>query len=1065
MNITKTFVNKPTTVLIIFVVLVGLGLYATMDLPLDLLPDMELPYVAVMCSYPGAGPEEVENRVTRTLESALSSVTGIEYLGSSSSMGSSMVYVQLSMDVNIDEAMNDIRDKIDYIKGYLPEDCTAPMIYKLNPDVIPIMQYAISGNRTPEELRDFAETITPKLEQIDGVASVSVSGGREKAIIVDIPRDRLEAYNLTISQIAQMMAAQNISVSGGTITEEDLNYTISTVGEYSSIEDIKDTVISYKVAGSQQDAMLGGALPKVVSIRLRDIADVYEGYKEQTSVFYLDGVPCVQLSIQKQSGKNSVQTARAVQKKMASIISTAPNDIVITEIVNTTSIIERSISEVASSALTGALFAVLVLFLFLRNFKSTLIISLTIPISLIVTLGIMYFSGMTLNIMTLAGLSLGVGMLVDNSIVILENIYTYREKGAKPKTAAVLGSSEMIMAISASTLTTICVFLPLILYKAKLGIISEVFEGLTFTVVISLVCSLVVAVVLVPVLTSKYIKINITKKEKKSIFDKFFDGLDNGFGKSLAWVLRHKALTLGVIFALLIGSIAYIPKVGFEYMPASASDSIAVDVTLPVGTKLESTEAILQQLEQRVKSDVKGYVHITTLVGSSEMMGLGGSSSYKGTLTITLPPIAQRIDSENEIKAKLRGYFSEIPGASFGLSSSSMMSMTGGAAVTVAVKSEDLDKARETADAIKLLLEEKASDVVTEPTLSMQDGLPQVNIVIDRERMYNLGLNVYTIGQEIKANIAGTTASRYRDNGEEVDIVLKLSDNDKTQLADLEHIFVTNSQGVRIPLSSFAKYEEGVAPITISRENQSRYITVSCGSVPGVSIDKVQNKVETLISQNIQIDEDVVIEYSGDFESLVETLKLFVGIIIMAAVLVFAVMASQFESFLDPFIVLFTLPLTIIGIVIIYAVMGVKMNVMTAVGLLILVGIIVNNGIVLVDYTNLLRKRGYTLMDACVEAGKSRLRPILMTTLTTVLALVPMGFFPGEGSEMTQPIGLTVFGGLTFGTLMTLFLIPTLYYCFNRVREKKAEKKARKLEKKQQKIASKNAIKNQEGAE
>ena len=394
-----------------------------------------------------------------------------------------------------------------------------------------------------------------------------------------------------------------------------------------------------------------------------------------------------------------------------------------------------------------------------------------------------------------------------------------------------------------------------------------------------------------------------------------------------------------------------------------------------------------------------------------------------------------------------------------------MMSMTGGAAVTVAVKSEDLDKARETADAIKLLLEEKASDVVTEPTLSMQDGLPQVNIVIDRERMYNLGLNVYTIGQEIKANIAGTTASRYRDNGEEVDIVLKLSDNDKTQLADLEHIFVTNSQGVRIPLSSFAKYEEGVAPITIDRENQSRYITVSCGSVPGISIDKVQNKVETLISQNIQIDEDVVIEYRGAFESLVETLELSVGIIIMAAVLVFAVMASQFESFLDPFIVLFTLPLTIIGIVFIYAVMGVKMNVMTAVGLLILVGIIVNNGIVLVDYTNLLRKRGYSLMDACVEAGKSRLRPILMTTWTTVLALVPMGFFPGEGSEMTQPIGLTVFGGLTFGTLMTLFLIPTLYYCFNRVREKKVEKKARKLEKKQQKLANKNATKNQEGAE
>ena len=1063
MNITKTFVNKPTTILIIFLVLVGLGVYATMDLPLDLLPDMELPYVAVMCSYPGAGPEEVENRVTRTLESALASVTGIEYLGSSSSTGNSLITVQFSMDTNMDEAMNDIREKIDYVKGYLPEECSAPMLYKLSPDVLPIMQYAISGNRTPEELRDFAETITPKIEQIDGVASVSVSGGREKAIIVDIPRDRLEAYNLTITQVAQMMAAQNISVSGGTITEEDLNYTISTVGEYSSLEDIKDTVISYKVSGSQQDAMMGGPLPQVVSIRLRDIADVYEGYKDQSSIFYLDGVPCVQLSIQKQSGKNSVQTARAVQKRMAEILETTPKDVIITETVNTTSIIERSISEVASSALTGALFAVLVLFLFLRNVKSTLIISLTIPISLIVTLGIMYFSGMTLNVMTLAGLALGVGMLVDNSIVILENIYSYREKGAKPKTAAVLGSSEMIMAISASTLTTICVFLPLILYKAKLGIISEVFEGLTFTVVISLICSLVVAVVLVPVLSSKYIKINIKKKEKKSIFDKAFDGLDNGFGKSISWVLRHKALTLGVIFALLIGTIAYIPKIGFEYMPTAASDSIAVDVTLPVGTKLETTEAILQQLEQRVKSDVKGYVHITTLVGSSEMMGLGGSTSYKGTLTITLPPMAQRIDSEETIKAKLRSYFNEIPGASFGLSSSSMMSLaSGGSAVSVSVKSEDLDKAKETAEAIRVLLAEQASDVVTEPTLSMQDGLPQVNIVIDRERMYNLGLNVYSIGQEIKANIAGTTASRYRDNGEEVDIVLKLSDNDKTQLADLEHIFVTNAQGVRIPVSSFARYEEGTAPITISRENQSRYVTVSAGAAAGVSIDKVQKKVESLINQNIQIEEGVVIEYSGDYENLVETLKLFVGIIIMAAVLVFAVMASQFESFLDPFIVLFTLPLTVIGIVLVYAIMGVKMNVMTAVGLLILVGIIVNNGIVLVDYTNLLRKRGVPLMEACIEAAKSRLRPILMTTLTTVLALVPMGFFPGEGSEMTQPIGLTVFGGLTFGTLMTLFLIPTIYYCFNRVREKKAEKKARKLEKKQEKLASKKAKEEQQ---
>lgn len=482
-------------------------------------------------------------------------------------------------------------------------------------------------------------------------------------------------------------------------------------------------------------------------------------------------------------------------------------------------------------------------------------------------------------------------------------------------------------------------------------------------------------------------------------------------------------------------------------MPASASDSISVSVTLPVGTKLETTEAVVQQLEQMIKNGVKGYTHITSSLGGGGMFGMGGSSTYKATLSISLPSLDKRIDSEEEISTKLRSYFNKIPGAEFSISAgSSMMSLGGGSsAVSITVKSEDLAKAREYANAIKTLLEVQAADMVTEPTLSMKDGLPQANIIIDRDRMYNLGLNVYSVGQEIKANIAGTTASRYRDNGEEIDIVLRLAENDKTQLADLEQIFVTNSSGSRIPVSSFASYEEGISPISIDRENQSRYITVSAGAAPGKSITDIQHMVEDLIAKNIEQDNSVTIEYGGDYEALIDAVKQFLVIIIMAAVLVFAVMASQFESLLDPFIVLFTLPLTVIGIVFLYAIMGTKVNVLTAVGLLVLVGIIVNNGIVLVDYTNLLRKRGLNLADACVEAAKSRLRPILMTTLTTVLALVPMAFFGGEGSELIQPIGQTVLGGLSFGTLMTLFLMPVLYYCFNRAREKKQEKiRARK---------------------
>lgn len=1066
MSLSKTAVGKPTTVLIIFSILVALGIYASSDLPLDLLPDIELPYVAVMTNYPGAGPEEVEKRITRPVESVLSSVSGVEYMGSQSSIGNSMVYIQLTYGSNIDESMNDIRTNLDYVKGMLPEDATDPMIYKMDPNIIPIMAYSISGNRSPEELRQYAEDLTPKLEQIDGVAAATVTGGREKAIVVEIPRDRLQAYNLTITQVSQMIGAQNIQVSGGTITEADLNYTISTVGEYKTLDDIRNTVISYKMAGT--DNMMSGRAPTMATVRLRDIANVYEGFKDQTTMYYFNGEPCVQVSIQKQSGTNSVKAANAVKDRMAEILKDAPKDIEITETMNTTDIIQRSVDEVSSSAISGALLAVLVLFVFLRSFRSTIIIGLSIPISLVVTLGIMYFSGMTLNIMTLAGLTLGVGMLVDNSIVVLENIFNYREKGSKHVAASILGSQEMGMAIASSTLTTICVFLPLIMYKKQLGMIGEILGGLSFTVVISLVCSLIVAIVLIPVLTSKYFKIS-TQAEKRAKQEKisfrnpvlkntyaafkwgdktlgnFFDWLDNAYSGAIRWVLKRRKLTVGTIAALFVASCVAIPLLGFVYMPASASDSVVVNVSMPVGTKLEVTESVLRQLEQKVYGDIKGYKSVSVLIGSGGDFGFGGSTSYKGTLTISLPPLSERIDSEEEIKTKLRSHFSEIPGADFSFGSGSMFNIGGGtSAISIAVKSEDMAKARNTANAIRDMLAEKASDLITDPQTDMKEGLPQVNIVIDRDRLYNLGLNIYSVGSEIKANIAGTTASRYSEGGTETDIVLMLAEADKTKLEDLEQIFVTNAQGTRIPVSSFAHYEEGVSPITITRENQSRLINVTAGTQPGTSLGKVQSTVEKLVKTEIPKDDDVRIEYGGDYKEMMEAIKQFIVIILMAIILVFGVMASQFESLLDPFIVLFTIPLALVGIVAIYAITGETLNVLTAVGALILVGVIVNNGIVLVDFTNLLRKRGMALGDACAEAARSRLRPILMTTLTTILGLVPMAFSSGEGSEMVKPIGKTILGGLSFGTLMTLFLMPVLYYIFNRYREKREAKKALK---------------------
>ena len=617
----------------------------------------------------------------------------------------------------------------------------------------------------------------------------------------------------------------------------------------------------------------------------------------------------------------------------------------------------------------------------------------------------------------------------------------------------------MMLAITASTLTTICVFLPLIMYKKELGIIGEIFQGLAFTVVISLVCSLIVALVLVPVLSSKYFKIEIKKRRRNAglwaridaRMARFFDSVDEKYSRAIRWVLRHKKATIGTIAGLFVLSLASMPLLGFVYMPNQASDSIVVNATLPVGTKVETTEAVMKQLEEIVKKEVRGYKNLTVLAGLSENWGMGGTSSYKGSLTIALPKLSERKDSEETIKDKLRKHFGEFPGVTFEVTNGDNQGVGGGSsAINISVKSDDLAKARNTAAAIRDLLAAKMPDVLTEPAIDMKEGLPRANIVIDRARLYNLGLNVYDVGEEIKANIEGTTATKYREEGEEIDIDVMLAERDKTRLTDLEQIFVTNSSGQRIPVSSFAHYAEGTSPISIMREDQSRIVHVTAGKKPEANLNDVQKRIETLVKTEIPADSAVRIEYKGDYEDMQKAVKQFIVIILMAIILVFGVMASQFESLLDPFIILFTLPLNFVGIVIVYAICGQKLNVMTAVGILILVGVIVNNGIVLVDYTNLLRRRGLSLTDACAEAGKSRLRPILMTTLTTVLGLVPMAFFPGEGSEMVQPIGQTILGGLSFGTLMTLFLIPTLYYLFNQRRDKLDAKRRARLEKEEE---------------
>jgi len=1055
MSLAKSVVSRPTTVFIIFALLIMLGVFAFINLPIDLMPEINPPYMAVMTTYTGAGPEEVERSVTRTLEAALSSVSSLKQVTSTSSKGSSLIFMEFIYGTDLADASNSVRDALERVRNYMPTGSDTPMIFKMDPAMIPIMGLTVMGNRNPEELREIAEdTIVPRIEQTPGVATASVSGGREKIIRVEIPQSRLEAYGLTVTQMQQMLAAQNAQVAAGTITEDGLSYLLTTMGEYTSLDEIRNTVISYKGGG-----YVNGVVEQPRQVFLRDIANVFEGYKDETSAVYVNGEPAVMIQVQKQSGKNSVQTAKELRARLTRIAKEIPQDIKITERFNTTDQVENSINQVGSSAFSGALLAVAILFLFLRSVKPTLIIGISIPISIVITIMLMYFAGLTLNLMTLAGMILGVGMLVDNSVVILENIYHYREKGAKLQPAAVLGTSEMVVAIAASTLTTICVFAPLVMFQNLLEMAGEMFAGLAFTVVISLGSSLLVAVFLVPVLSSHYFPL-VTRKQKQlrnpvlvsidGAFERFFASLDNLYRRAVDRVLRHKAVVISVLAALFVGALLLIPVIGWVFMPEQDADNVSINATLPLGTPLAETESTLRQLQAIVEKEVRGYKEIQLSAGSGGgMMGMNsGSGSNSGSLRINLPAFAERIDSADDIKKKIRAHFHEFPGATISFSSGGMM-MNSSNPVDIVLRTDDLVRGKATAEKIVTLLKENIPEV-TEPQVDLKDGLPQYEIQLDRDKIYALGLNTYTIGNEIKAAVDGITATRYKSGSNDYDVVLILAEADRNSRPKLDHIFVNSQTAGRVPLSSFAEYVKGTGPLTIKRENQSRVIHVTGGVKPGTRINMIEDRIRSLVTAEIPAEDDLIIEYAGDNAEMMNMMKNFMLIILVAVALVFGIMASLFESFRDPFIVLFTIPLSLIGIVAIYLITGDPFNVLTAVGLLVLVGVIVNNGIVLVDYTNLLRKRGYSLHDACVEAAGNRLRPILMTTLTTILGLVPMAFFPGEGSELVAPIGKTVLGGLSFGTLMTLFLMPTVYAIFN----KKSDERGRRAAERRERIAA-----------
>ena len=1011
MSIARKNLEHPVLVLIVFALLAAVGLFTLKNVALGLFPDIDSPYVMVSATYANAGPESVEKTVTEILESALISVNGLKNLYSTSTESGSSIQLEFNYGIDIESAVNDIRDKLGRVQRQLPDAVNSPTIFRFNGDSKPIMRIAVRGNRSLSDIKEIAEdTISDIFEQADGVAEASVMGGKTKIVRIELDQNRLAAYGFTVSQVSSALAKQNLDLGGGKLNEGQKDYVVRTTGEFKSLEEINNTLIQ-TVNG--------------YDVKLSDIGNAFWGFQDITRDVFINGEHGVYITITKQTDANSVTVSNNVHEKIEELKETLPSDIKLEIISDDTDAIRETINTLVDSAWQGLLLAVIVLFIFLQNVKSTIIIAISIPLSLLITLLSMSFAGITLNMMTLTGLILGVGMIVDASIVMIDNIYSYRSRGAKPKISAILGSQEMIVSVISGNLTTICVFVPFLLYMKDLGMMGQMFKGIIFTIVIALCSSLLVAIFLVPVLAGKFLPLTNRKEKpvKSKIMKSFYglctkvlDAITKVYSRILKKALEYRAVTIIIAVCLLVIAISLLPTLGMNMMPQGNDDSVTLSITLPIGTPLEDTRDVSLAMEQIVRKEIPSFEKLITTVGG----GGRNANTYKSSIQITLNKDS---GSAVEVQNKLRKYFTQFPGAKFSFGAGTRGQMMG-SDIDIALRSDDLDEALSVADKIVSVMEDISA--LGDITIDTEEGLPQVEIEIDRERAYSFGVDVSTVAKEINYAVNGVTSTTYRQAGKDYDVTVMYQPSDRENIIDLETMYVSGTGG-KVSLSNFATLKKGLGPVSIKRENQRRIVHITASILTSDNANLVEDAIKEGIANTFIVPDNVSVSYEGSWQDTNEQMKLYSGILIMAILLVFGVMAATYESFKAPLINLATIPFLLIGVVFLYKIIGQPLSIMAMVGLIMLVGIVVNNGIILVDYTNLLRNRNIPMMEACFQAGVSRLRPVLMTTLTTILGMIPMCFASEGQSAMVQPIGIAVVGGLTSSTFVTLLVIPVLY--------------------------------------
>ena len=1028
MTIPRFAIQRPVMMSMISAIIILLGGISLTRLPVDLLPDISTPTISVRVNYTGVGPLEMEELVTRPLEQQLSAVSGLQQMDSTSSEGNSQIRLNFTWGHDLNEAMDDIRTRIDRVRARLPEDADPPIILKFDPNSFPILSLAVeSTDRTLDrvQLRELAEQqLSPRLERVIGVAAVTVSGGLRRQIHVALSRERTTALDLSVDRVVSVLRTENQNIPIGEIYRGDRAFLLRSQGQFENLDQIGNLVILAKAG---------------VPVYLKDIADITDSTEDARSVLRINGKPGVRLQVTKQSGTNTVEIARSVRAEIERVNREVPG-IKLTLLQDNAKFIERAIAAVSEHVMVGSVLVILIIFLFLRSPRSTLIVATSIPISVVGTFALLYFAGMTLNTMTFGGLALGVGMVVDAAIVVLENSYRHMEHHGKDRvTASIDGSEEVWSAILASILTHIAVFVPLLFLT---GISSVMFRQLSVVVCFSLAMSLFVAVTLVPVLCSRLLKLPPPVDQRKGLMgqvsmfsERALDRMDNAYRRLLHTALNHRPTVVGVAAASVVAAAVIFPTLPTEFATQADEGQVNVNVELAQGTRIEVTDSVLQRVEEAINQLVPEATAVIVSAGGGG--GFGGARMHRGRINILLTPKDERTRSSDEIAQDLRRQLSGIPGvvtranAAGGNRALNFLLSGGnndGGRLALEIRGEDLTDSRRVAQSLKDLLD--STPGIADSRLGRDDGRPELAVRIDRAKAALLGVSATTLANTIRTNVSGTQAALFREAGKEYPIVVRLREDERQDVNDVDNVLVSTAGGVVMQAKNLMRIDDAVGPTQIQRKNQQRinYVSAEPETTLSEAVEAVQQRLPRVV---LALPKDFSVGFGAEVEQQARAFGQLRMVLILALVLVYAVMASQYESLRDPFIIMFSVPTAAIGVVLGLKLTGTAFNMQAYIGIIMLAGIVVSNGILLVDYTNVLRRRdGLPLRDAVELAGRTRLRPILMTSIATVLGLVPMSLGIGEGSELQVPLARVVIGGLTTSLLITLVLVPTVYTIF-----------------------------------